>query len=140
MAAAEVHQGDVTSALEDAGLRLPGGSVTDGTVELDITVGNEITSVEDVEAIIVVPGEVTPGAMAPPAGGDAGAPDTAAPDVAAPEGAAPGEAAAPVLLGDVAQVSRTTAARESISRTDGRDSVTMLVTPAVGANFIEISE
>lgn len=140
MAAAEVHQGDVTSALEDAGLRLPGGSVTDGTVELDITVGNEITSVEDVEAIIVVPGEVSPGATAPPTGGDAGAPDTAAPDVAAPEGAAPGEAAAPVLLGDVAQVSRTTAALESISRTDGRDSVTMLVTPAVGANFIEISE
>ena len=120
MAAAGVTQGDVVSALEDAGLRLPGGTVTDGPVELDITVGNEITSVEDVEAIILLPGSATDGESAgqPPGG----------------------SAAAPVSLGEVAAVSRTTAALESISRTDGRDSVTLLVTPAVGANFIEISE
>ncbi|MDO5503671.1 MAG: efflux RND transporter permease subunit, partial [Actinomycetia bacterium] len=107
MASAQITQADIVSALDDAGLRVPGGSVTDGTVELPITVGNEITSVEDIESLIIVPetGEV-----------------------------------APVALGDVVGVSRTNAALDAISRTDGRDSVTLLVTPAVGANFIEISD
>ena len=107
MAQASVTQADIRSALDDAGLLLPGGSVTDGSVELDVTVGNAFDTVDELAEMIIVP---------------------AAAD------------AAPVALGDVAAVERTTAESESVSRTDGRESITMLITPATNANFVELSE
>lgn len=106
MAQAAVTQGDITSALDDAGLVVPGGGVTDGEVELDITVGNAFGTVDDLAELIVLPDAAD---------------------------------AAPVVLADVATVERTTAASESVSRTDGRESITMLITAATGANFVELS-
>ncbi len=107
MAEAAVTQGDIRSALSDAGMVLPGGGVTDGAVELDVTVGNAFDTVDEVAEMIVVP---------------------AAAD------------AAPVVLNEVATVERAAADAESVSRTDGRESITMLITPATNANFVELSE
>ncbi len=107
MAANGVTQGDITSALDDAGVVLPGGSVTDGTVELDITIGNAFSSVDELAELIVIPD------------------------------AADGT---PVALDDVSTVELTTADVESVSRTDGRESITMLIIPTTGANFVELSD
>lgn len=106
MAQAAVTQGDITSALDDAGLVVPGGGVTDGEVELDITIGNAFGTVDDLAELIVLPDAAD---------------------------------AAPVALADIATVERTTAEAESVSRTDGRESITMLITAATGANFVELS-
>lgn len=46
----------------------------------------------------------------------------------------------PVQLSEVAEVERTEAEAETVSRTNGNESITMLVMPANDANFIELSE
>ncbi len=107
MAANGVTQGDIISALDDAGLLVPGGTVTDGTVDLDITIGNPFTSVDDLAALRIIPAA---------------------------------EESTPVALGEVATVEQTTADAQSVSRTDGRDSITMLISPATDANFVELSD
>lgn len=107
MAAAGVTQGDLIAALEDAGLQVPGGTVTDGQRQLDISIGNELTTVDDLADLLVVPAA---------------------------------EGAAPVALGDVATVAQALAEAESVSRTDGRESLTMMILPSTDANFVELSE
>ncbi|AQP43967.1 hypothetical protein RPIT_03335 [Tessaracoccus flavus] len=107
MAANQVTQGEIIGSLDDAGLRIPGGTVTDGEFELDITVGNSFDSVEDLADLVILPAA---------------------------------EGASPVRLGDVATVERTVAEAQSISRTDGRDSITMLILPSTDANFVELSD
>ncbi|MDO5494761.1 MAG: efflux RND transporter permease subunit [bacterium] len=107
LAEAGLNRGDIISALDDAGLVIPGGQVGDGGQQLDITVGNAFEELADLESMALIPA---------------------------------GEGAAPISLGEVAEVERTTAAATSASRTDGRDSVTMLITPAVRANFVDLSE
>ncbi len=107
MAGAGASQADISGALDDAGLLLPGGSVTDGAVDVDITVGNAFGDIDDLASLLIVP--------------DA-------------------EGATPVRLDEIATVERTNAATDSISRTDGRESVTLAIIPAVEANFVEISD
>src|SRR5690625_4760900 len=46
----------------------------------------------------------------------------------------------PVQLSEVADVERTEADAETISRTNGNDAITVLILPSHGANFIELSE
>lgn len=107
MAAAGASQGDITAALDDAGLLLPGGSVTDGSVEMDITIGNAFEDIDDLAALLIVP---------------------------------EAEGATPVRLDEIATVQLTDADPDSVSRTDGRDSLTIAVIPAMEANFVEISD
>ncbi|HHW83437.1 MAG TPA: efflux RND transporter permease subunit, partial [Actinomycetales bacterium] len=107
MAEAGLNRGEIISALDDAGLVIPGGQVRDGELQLDISIGNAFADIADLEGLTLIP---------------------------------PGDGATPVSLGEVAQVQRTTADATSISRTDGRDSVTLLITPAVRANYVDISE
>ncbi len=107
MAEAGLNRGEVISALDDAGLVIPGGQVRDGELQLDISIGNAFADIADLEGLTLIP---------------------------------PGDGATPVSLGEVAEVQRTTADATSISRTDGRDSVTLLITPAVRANYVDISE
>lgn len=107
LAAAGATQGDIISSLDDAGLLVPGGSVTDGKVELDITIGNPLTSIEDFADLLISPAA---------------------------------EGGVPTRLGDLATVERTLADAETISRTDGRDSITLMILPSTDANFIELSD
>ncbi|MGO1384331.1 MAG: efflux RND transporter permease subunit, partial [Arachnia sp.] len=107
MAEAAVTQADITSALDNAGLVLPGGNVNDGAMDLDVTVGDGFDTVDQLADMRILPSA---------------------------------EGTAPVALGEVVTVERTTAEAQSASRTDGRESITMLVTPATNANYVELSD
>src|SRR5690606_5535310 len=54
-------------------------------------------------------------------------------------GTAPGEPAEPVTLGEVATVEQTTENPTSVSRTNGRESLVVMVTATVDGNVVDIS-
>lgn len=103
----QVSQQDITDALDNAGVVLPGGQTSDGNSTLDITVGNAFENVDDFAKLVIVPAA---------------------------------DGASPVQLDDIAKVERKAKKQESASRTDGRESVTIMITPANDANFVEISD
>lgn len=101
----DLDRSAIVDALEDAGVLLPGGNVTEGPETLDISIGKAFDDVDDLAGTLV-----------------------------------PVEDATPVPLSEVAQVERTQAEAQTISRTDGNDAITLLILPSHGANFIELSE
>lgn len=52
----------------------------------------------------------------------------------------PVEDGTPIPLSDVAEVERTEADAETVSRTNGNDAITVMIMPSNDANFIELSE
>lgn len=95
----------IVDGLEDAGVVLPGGNITDDGETLDISIGKAFDNVDDLAATLLAV-----------------------------------EDEQPVQLSEVADIERTQAEAETISRTNGNDSITLLVLPSHGANFIELSE
>ena len=51
----QVSQQDITDALDNAGVVLPGGQTSDGNSTLDITVGNAFENVDDFAKLVIVP-------------------------------------------------------------------------------------
>lgn len=115
---------DVTEALDASGLTVPGGTVTDADRTLDVTIGQELDSVAAIEGIMIPPPDDAN------QNNGAGQQDPAAP-------AAPPQ---PVRLGDVADVEQGVAEATSVSRTNGRESLVVLVTPTSDGNVVAISE
>ncbi|MBB5832709.1 efflux RND transporter permease subunit [Brachybacterium aquaticum] len=107
---------DITTALDASGLSLPGGSVTDDGRTLDVVLGQSVDSVESLEAIMLIP-ETDTGTDAQPQ--------------APPQ---------PVALSEVATVERTEQDATSISRTNGRESLVLMVTATVDGNVVDISD
>ncbi|HJF14407.1 MAG TPA: efflux RND transporter permease subunit [Enteractinococcus helveticum] len=95
----------IVDGLEDAGVVLPGGNITDSGETLDISIGKAFDDVDDLAATLLAVDDDQP-----------------------------------VQLSEVADIDRTQAEAETISRTNGNDSITLLVIPSHGANFIELSE
>src|SRR5699024_7845340 len=95
----------IVDGLEDAGVVLPGGNITDSGETLDISIGKAFDDVDDLAAPLLAVDDDQP-----------------------------------VQLSEVADIDRTQAEAETISRTNGNDSITLLVIPSHGANFIELSE
>ena len=95
----------IVDGLEDAGVVLPGGNITDSGETLDISIGKAFDDVDDLAATLLAVDDDQP-----------------------------------VQLSEVADIDRTQAEAEPISRTNGNDSITLLVIPSHGANFIELSE
>ncbi|WP_114853305.1 efflux RND transporter permease subunit [Brachybacterium sp. YJGR34] len=110
---------DITTALDASGLSLPGGSVTDDDRTLDVVLGQSIDSIESLESMMLLPSEE---------------------DAGAEEGQQAAPPATPVALSEVATVERTTEEPTSISRTDGRESLVVMVTATVDGNVVDISE
>ncbi|MGP5034295.1 efflux RND transporter permease subunit [Brachybacterium alimentarium] len=108
---------DISTALDANGLSLPGGSVTDGDRTMDVVLGQSIDSLESLEGIMLMPQE-----------GDAA------------DGQQAGQQPSPVALSDVATVERTTEDPTSISRTDGRESLVVMVTATADGNVVDISD
>ena len=102
LAAAGLSTGDIQTAIDDNGLSVPGGTVQDGDRTLDVTVGEQITTLDDLKALPLKNGELT--------------------------------------LADVATVEDTTKEATSISRTNGRESLVVLVLPTVDANLVQVSQ
>ena len=139
-------ENDISTALDAHGLSLPGGSVVDGDRTLDVVLGQSVESIESLEQIVLMPAE----------GGDAGQ-DGAQPGEEGQEGqdgqgapgadgqfeqpdAQPQEPAEPITLAEVASVERTTQDATSISRTNGRESLVLMVTATVDGNVVDVSE
>ena len=95
----------IVDGLEDAGVVLPGGNITDDGQTLDISIGQAFDDVDDLAATLLAV-----------------------------------EDDQPVQLSEVADIERTQAEAQTVSRTNGNDSITVLVLPSHGANFIELSE
>ncbi|ATG50294.1 multidrug transporter [Brachybacterium vulturis] len=104
---------DITTALEASGLSLPGGSVVDGERTLDVVLGQSLDTVESLEQIVLIP------------------------DGSGQQAQQPAE---PVTLAEVATVERTTEEPTSISRTNGRESLVLMVTATVDGNVVDVSE
>ncbi|MGO1284174.1 MAG: efflux RND transporter permease subunit, partial [Brachybacterium sp.] len=140
-------ENDISTALDAHGLSLPGGSVVDGDRTLDVVLGQNVESIESLEQIVLMPAE----------GGDAGqqgGQDGAQPGQEGQDGqgapgadgqfeqpdAQPQEPAEPITLAEVASVERTTQDATSISRTNGRESLVLMVTATVDGNVVDVSE
>ena len=105
LAERDMDRSTITDALDDAGVVLPGGNVTDNDQSLDISIGKAFDNVDDLAASLL-----------------------------------PVEEGTSVPLSDVADIEQTQAEAESVSRTNGKDSITLLVLPSNDANYIDLSE
>ena len=141
---------DISTALDASGLSLPGGSVTDGDRTMDVVLGQSIDSLESLEGIVLMPSDGASGSGGDDAqgAGQQGVDGQAAGDQQGAQGAdgqqaqpgtAPGEPAEPVTLGEVATVEQTTEEPTSVSRTNGRESLVVMVTATVDGNVVDIS-
>ena len=156
LAEAGLTASDITTALDAHGLSLPGGTVTDGETTLDVVLGQPVESLESLENIVVMPAgeggeaagaegeEGQTGQQGQPGQGEDPAPGMDQDDQQDQQGqegqegqSAPAE---PVTLAEVATVERTTEEPTSISRTDGRESLVVMVTGAADGNVVDISE
>ncbi|WP_281872248.1 efflux RND transporter permease subunit, partial [Brachybacterium paraconglomeratum] len=134
---------DISTALDASGLSLPGGSVTDGDRTLDVVLGQSIDSLESLEGIVLMPsddasgsggddaqGAGQQGADGQAAGGQQGADQQGAQGADGQQtqpGTDPQQPAEPVTLGEVATVEQTTEDPTSVSRTNGRESLVVMV-------------
>ncbi|QVQ50714.1 efflux RND transporter permease subunit [Spiractinospora alimapuensis] len=113
---------DISQALQDSGLVIPGGTLTEGDRSLSVNVGSAFSSLDDVEDLYMMPqGGAAPEMEAMPPG---------APAPAEPEA---------VRLGDVADVSWGSADEQTISRGNGADALGMMVYKDTEANIVEVS-
>lgn len=102
----------ITEAIDASGLSIPGGTVTDEDQSLDVTIGVPMESLESLEATVLMP------------------PEDAEVDPTQP----------PTTLADVATVEQTQQEATSISRTNGRESLVMIINTTVDGNVVEVSE
>ena len=126
-------ESDITTALDAHGLSLPGGSVVDGDRTLDVVLGQSLDTVESLEQIVLMPAEGSQEAEeGQPGEGQLGEEGQPQPDAQLQE------PAAPVTLAEVATVERTEQEATSVSRTNGRESLVLLVTATVGGNVVDV--
>lgn len=114
LAAAGLTPADVSNVLETNGVVIPTGTVSDGDRTLSVQAGSAVTSVDELEALPVLPSSGTAAA--------AGATGTA-----------------PVTLGDVADVVVAPVPATSYSRVDGNPALAVAVTKTPQGNTVDVS-
>ncbi|GIT78975.1 hypothetical protein LLS1_06440 [Leifsonia sp. LS1] len=156
LAAAGVSSSAVKDALQQNGVLLPGGSITEDGKTLSIQSGKQLASVDDIAALPLVRSATSAsgasgasgsssgaGAGAAGAGaagaGAAGAGAAGAGSSASAAAAAADAAATPPTIGDVATVAETDDPITSLSRVDGKPALTIAVTKLPSANTVEVS-
>lgn len=107
----------INEALEDNGLAVPVGSLVEGESSLDVTVGKQITSVDELKKIPVA----------------ASADDAAAGTPAA------GTPATVYPLSEIASVEMKEADSTMVGRLNGEDAVAIILYPTASANLVETS-
>src|SRR5690625_3748598 len=125
----------VMAALEANGTQMPVGTIIEGDSELAISVGESLTSVDEI-ADLPLRGEALP--ALPDGVGEGEMPEGEVPEEAMP--GAPTEEAPIVRLGDVAEIERVAAEPTSISRTNGQDSIGITITKTPDGNTVEVSQ
>lgn len=101
----------VQQALEDNGLSVPVGSLVDGEESRDVTVGQEIDSVDALKQIPVVAGE-----------------------------AQPGQPATVYPLSDIADVELTQADAQMVGRLNGESALGIVIFPTANANIVQVTD
>jgi HAE1 family hydrophobic/amphiphilic exporter-1 len=156
LAARGITQQAIRDALQQNGLLVPAGTITEGGSTFAVQTGAVIGSVDEIAALPVLGAtEAVTDAAADESESGAAAPDEAGPgadgadgtdgaDVAFPEaGAATGQAAlrvpAATTIADVASVELTDNPVTSISRVNGEPALTITVTKLPAANTVEVS-
>ncbi|MFL1380698.1 MULTISPECIES: efflux RND transporter permease subunit [unclassified Nocardiopsis] len=122
MAQAGIGVQDITDALQGSGQLIPGGDIDADGRTLNVTTGDQFTSVEQVEDIWIRP--------AAPAAGDTSA-MPGAPPAAQPE---------PVRLSEVADVELVRDDATTLARVNGDPSVGIMILKTPDGNTVEVSE
>ncbi|WP_285115311.1 efflux RND transporter permease subunit [Leifsonia sp. fls2-241-R2A-40a] len=153
LAAAGVSSSAIKDALQQNGVLIPGGSITEDGKTLSIQSGSQLSSVEDIAGLPLVRSATAGGGAGAGAGGagaggaaGAGAGASAGGAAGAGAGAAAGSAAAaaaattpPPTIGEVATVAQTDDPTTSLSRVNGKPALTVAVTKLPSANTVEVS-
>ncbi|MGY5132234.1 efflux RND transporter permease subunit [Streptomyces nigrescens] len=121
LAAAGLNSQSLGQALEAGGTSVPAGSFAEGGQSKTVQVGAGYTSVRQIKDLRIAPSA---------AGGGEGA----------GAGAGAGRAAEPVRLGDVATVKEESATPTSLTRTNGKPSLAVMVTMDQDGSAVEISD
>ena len=135
----------IRDALQQNGVLVPGGAITEGGKTLSVQAGSKLTSVADIKALPLIPSRV-PGAGGGAAGGSGGSAGVGGFGGGAGGGAGfGGEAGEPatasvVTIGDVAGVALTQNPATSISRVNGKPALTISVTKVPAANTVDVSK
>lgn len=113
---------DVVDALQSSGLLQPGGDVESDGRDLNVTTGEQFTSIEQVEDVWL---------QASSAGADVSAAAPGAPPAAAPE---------PVQLSEVAEVELVQDDPTSLARVNGDPSIGVMIMKTPDGNTVDVSE
>ncbi|MFD5737925.1 efflux RND transporter permease subunit [Streptomyces sioyaensis] len=144
LAAAGLSAQSLGQALQNGGTSVPAGSFAEGGKSKTVQVGAGFTSVAQIKDLTLAPsagGGAGAGASAgggPSAGGGAGAGAGAAAGGAPAAGGA--RASEPVRLGDVATVKEEQATPTSLTRTNGKPSLGVMVTMDKDGSAVAISD
>ncbi|MFD6419237.1 efflux RND transporter permease subunit [Streptomyces sp. NPDC060194] len=119
----------VVQALRAGGGTLPAGSFDEDGKNRTVQVGGGYTSVAQIRDLRIAPSAQAPAAQAPAAQGPA----------AKGPGGKPAKPAAPVRLGDVAEVEQQPAAATALTRTNGEPSLAVFATMDQDGSAVTIS-
>lgn len=109
----------IEEALNDNGLSVPVGTLTEGDQTLDVTVGKELSSVEDLEALPIVASQE---------------------DVEMPDGSTVPGPATVYPLSEIAEIELTGAETTGVSRLNGKEAVALVILPNANANIVETTD
>jgi HAE1 family hydrophobic/amphiphilic exporter-1 len=125
----------ITNLLQANNISFPTGEVVSGGQAVPVRVVNQFGSLADLRNMVVKPetkaapaGNASPGAGAPPSTGGQGA------------GQASGEAKPAVKLSDVATVKLANDAADTISRSNGKPSLSLVVYKTQNANTVQVAD
>lgn len=145
LAAAGLTTQDLTTVLQDNGVVMPAGEITEGGRAWSVQLGKPVDMVDQLKQLPVVPGgSAAPGTATPGAGtggaeaGGAAGGDAMA-DALPTDPTAPVAPDSPTLVGDVATVQLKPVEATSYSRLDGSPSLGLAITKTPEANTVEVS-
>ncbi|MDR6906225.1 HAE1 family hydrophobic/amphiphilic exporter-1 [Agromyces sp. 3263] len=142
LAARGISQQAIRDALQQNGLLVPAGTITEGDSTFAVQTGVTLGSVEDIAGLPVLGATEQQPAPDAAGGGSGGSGEAAFPGAEAGAGAAgPATVGVPVAttIGDVASVELTDNPVTSISRVNGEPALTIAVTKLPAANTVEVS-
>jgi HAE1 family hydrophobic/amphiphilic exporter-1 len=135
--AAGLTVADLTSTLEDNGALFPVGTLEEDPRSLTIQAGSQIGSLDDIEALPVLPSSSSSPAPSPsPSSSPAPAPSLSSSPTPSPSPAPRGV----VTIGGLADVSLADDEATSITRTNGVETLALAVTKVPDGDTVEISQ
>ncbi|GAA4167388.1 efflux RND transporter permease subunit [Gryllotalpicola koreensis] len=131
LAAAGLTTQAITTALQQNGVLVGAGQLTQGAQTLTVQAGSQLGSVDDIKGLPLISSGGAGDAGAGSAAGGAGGLPLADPATPAPS--------APKTIGDVASVKLDTDPQTTLSRVNGEPALTIAVTKLPAANTVAVS-